>query len=341
MIYLHIGRHKTGTTSIQKYFHQHKNFFQKKNLVYFPTKDKSFAHHHYPYFLKEQRFSRDSRLLLSKEICKITKENDKDFLISSEDFQNIYPSNIKDIFNLTNHEITILIYLRDPVKYFISSWKQYIHANYEVFSFKKYINTKKELCMYITFINQWRRFFENVVVRNFEKDALINNNLIHDFASIVSPNTESTDLPDLDYFSNKSLDNVTTLFKLNINNFVNKRKISIIRPGLLYNKMPDLFDQSKNFRDIQPFYLNEKSISLMKFFSREAYKLESEIKRCKFEFNYIKTMENFSVDESLAVLFLEKINYLEEINLLKKESKITKEAIYDFSNKFLQKIYNS
>lgn len=59
-IYIHIGMHKTGTTSIQKFLHT--NFSGQNKEFYYPnTGIYEYGHHNIPWSLKEG--SRDNRFL--------------------------------------------------------------------------------------------------------------------------------------------------------------------------------------------------------------------------------------------------------------------------------------
>ena len=141
-LFIHIGSGKTGTTSIQKFLAANREKLLDQNFCYPGCDD----NHHQLVTIFERNNKNLPRILASQDsqkirhysriaqeiIMKEMKENDKDFIISSEYFQNITNNkNVKEIrhfFGEFFNRIEIIYYVREPIGLYQSLVQQYIKA---------------------------------------------------------------------------------------------------------------------------------------------------------------------------------------------------------------------
>ena len=137
-IYLHIGAPKTGTTAIQKYLNEC-NGKLKKDKVYYPLIGRK-AHlnskslfingtflTYFNYDKKEAKKILDEfsssiyeTMILSEEML---------FIDHIHDTKKLNFLNRKELLNyLTRFDIKIIVYIRPPLEYISSLWKEYLLA---------------------------------------------------------------------------------------------------------------------------------------------------------------------------------------------------------------------
>ena len=187
---LHIGLHKTGSTSIQAALKKYKDKLIKNNI--------------YPYDFNLDRS--EKKICTLNEFAKIkhqdkileniTKIKQESILISAE---NLYHySNKNKIQNLKKKldnyffKIKIIIFIRRQDKHTISYFQQRAKFNlsFGIYDKKKDFKIsnflKKDLSAYFNFnktLKAWEDVFgtDNLTVKSFEKNDLYLNNLIKDF----------------------------------------------------------------------------------------------------------------------------------------------------------------
>lgn len=303
MILLHIGRHKTGTTSIQKFLFKNRHTLKKDNIIYFNTDKNLIAHHHIPRKFKEYlpnpfatwKYARK----INREILKETEPNlDSIFIISSEAFQNVDPRIVKKLFENSNHDIKVLCYFRDPVSYYLSSYKQLVHAELVDISFSEYVQKHPKLSEYETFINKWKSNFDNMVIKQFERKKMFKNDLIQDFFSVLDVELKEINLVQEDV--NPSLNGFGTLLKLLINNLVISKEIDILREGQLYYNLPKIVSEF-NFDKLKHLPLAKEDMSIIIQNSSEAFKID-ELKFDSLESENIPTKYEIN-DDLISNLF--------------------------------------
>ena len=325
MIFLHIGRHKTGTSSIQHYFKENYEFFIKRNLNYI-TDNKNTAFHHVPNTLIEENYSKELMRDVNKQIRYETKDINKNFLYSSEAFQNCSPSKINQIFQNTGHELVVIAYFREPISYYISSYKQRVHNIYLIEDFSTYAKKHKSLTKYIEFYKKWEKSFSNINVKNFDGSIFKNNNLIHDFISIVMPKVKYDDLPPNQLNQNKSLNDFDLLFKLILNNLFMENKLTPIKRGQLYKNLPDMFSKDLS-NSVKRFYLNQRNLDQIIKDSKQAFSFNMIEPDCYFKKDLFEPNKNLVIKDNYIDKFLYKINSLHEIRFIKKNNEIKRSNI--------------
>lgn len=191
-VYMHIGLHKTGTSSIQMAIWQNREILNEAG-IFMPesgTVGPVRIHYNIAWFLtKDPRYlkHRGTHLDLVKEI---DKSSNKKFLISSEDLCLLKDESIGELRESfgDNLVVKIIIYLRDPERWIISRWIQLVSSGYETKNLSEYVSafcTRPQL--YIDLVNRWGRFFgrENLIIRSYN-DVIHSKGLLDDFWWILN-----------------------------------------------------------------------------------------------------------------------------------------------------------
>ena len=94
---LHIGRHKSGTTAIQRFLRKNGDFLTSNGFYYPQTGTRGAAHHEISepmqrrYTRQNKQFSPDSNPLLAQLRDEIAAADQQKIILSSEAFQNCDP----------------------------------------------------------------------------------------------------------------------------------------------------------------------------------------------------------------------------------------------------------
>ena len=193
--YIHIGTHKTGSTSIQYFLFKNRNKLSEQGFLYplsgIPNKNLFGQHHLAVAFLEHLQLNTYNPNAGGWEevISEANAVPDKNIIISSENFclprfdlEQIYK--IKDY--LSQYRVKIVIYLRRQDKYLISKYRQFIGANKYSDSFERFISDQKWLIDYYQILKPWQQVFgtKNIIVKVFEPEGF-NNDLLDDFLDAI------------------------------------------------------------------------------------------------------------------------------------------------------------
>jgi len=190
-LYLHIGRHKTGTSTIQNFVSNNSELLKSQNLAYPKSCRHDVAHHELAGFFSTRRDRK-------KEIPENYREEpvvsdllneieglDEDVLISSESLQNSAPKYFSDLFS--NRSVEILIYLRNQIDYLASSYAQIVWATHYTGSMEQYFEEIFNID-YQRFLDTWENSFPGrLKVRLFARDKLAEGDILIDFFSHMLP----------------------------------------------------------------------------------------------------------------------------------------------------------
>jgi len=219
-ILLHIGRQKTGTTSIQRYLLENSEVLDKAGYYYsHEATHRREGHHKYAELLLPPGDDTHEKVdHLEEKLERFNKlfsylKPDKINIISTESFQNCDPEIVKAAF--TGHEVKVVCYIRCELDSLVSSYVQKVHASKLSDSMEEYIASTK--LDYHDFLTQWSSAFgSEFSVRIFDKKYLHDGNVIcdffHNFLHIDAPE-DATSFRD----HNPSLTNRTLAFKLQAN----------------------------------------------------------------------------------------------------------------------------
>ena len=206
-VIVHIGTEKTGTTTLQEFLHINKTFLKDRGVSVLESPGKMNNIKLPVYCMDLNRL--DGRImglgLTTEHEWKIWKDNFKTDLeqelngleneintviISSEHFHSrlIHPSEILNLYNLLRNwfsEIKIIIYLRrqDQVAVSLFSTKciSGVCTHFDIFQGRNF--EKSHYYNYFSVLNKWSEIFEkeNIIPRVYDKNKLINQDLIDDF----------------------------------------------------------------------------------------------------------------------------------------------------------------
>lgn len=174
-ILLHIGTHKTGSTSIQQFLDRASDRLREDDILYpeagRPDDRAPHGHHTLAWSIQQKQELRNLEGWgeVTSEIRQIPCSQ---VVLSSEVFETCSVEQIRQIRSFfPNAEVTVLVYLREPFSYMISMYKQHIRAWGETRSFRQFADAKMHLCDYPALLDRWRQGLGagQVVVRSFEQ----------------------------------------------------------------------------------------------------------------------------------------------------------------------------
>lgn len=184
-IYLHIGRHKTGTSSIQNFIAIHPESLSDHALYYPRAGLLGIAHHEFAQVLSFQNTQTDElkQAAVNSDLITTLKaeidSQDADVLISSEGLQNSNPTLVAQVF--AGYEIKTLVYIRNQIDYLASAYAQKIWATSYTDSLESYY-TKMFNGDYDTFLARWEKISNGgITIAKFTRDDLHSSDIVVDF----------------------------------------------------------------------------------------------------------------------------------------------------------------
>lgn len=206
---IHIGRQKSGTSALQYFLNQNESFLKNESVIYPQSgREGKIAHHHIAILMKEEKYSE------IKSILNLILEETSTFntvIISSEAFQNVinlYP--LEQIIRYFN-QVQVICYLRESLSYLLSAYKQKVQAQNYTDSIDTFLKSAR--LDYKRLVNRWQQLDENIIVRLYEKQSLINQNIIDDFFDCLNLNLPS-EISRHTIAKNTSLGSSLVLYKL-------------------------------------------------------------------------------------------------------------------------------
>ncbi len=215
--YIHIGTHKTGSTSIQFFLFKNREKLIDRGFLYplsgIPRKNLFGQHHLAAAFLEKLKLNTYNPhsggwVKLNtynphsggweQVIIEANSFQDRNLIISSENFclprfdlEQIYK--IKEY--LSEYAVKIVIYLRKQDDYLISQYCQFIRSNKYFDSFKQFIAERKLSLNYYQILQPWQKVFgiENIIVKVFEPEQF-KSNLTNDFLDTINYPQNRSDL---------------------------------------------------------------------------------------------------------------------------------------------------
>jgi hypothetical protein len=185
MLFLHIGRHKSGTSSIQHFFSQNRAELERDGILY-PAPASGVAHHAWSATIKDvQKGLRDASALGAlRAMFDDYAASGNTVVVSSEDFQNVVkPELVREA--LGRHDVTVVVYLREHFAYAWSAYAQRVQANRFTASFTEFLEEFSP--DYLEFLDRWASAFgaSNIKARIFDRRHLRSGDVVEDFCAIV------------------------------------------------------------------------------------------------------------------------------------------------------------
>ncbi len=195
-IILHIGRHKSGTSSLQHFFAAHREFLDRQGVLYplAGTRKNGLAHHELSHLCHK---GRNAAAQLDQIIDALKAEiqpHHETLLFSSEEFQNL--ASVKEIRYLTGQfrgaEVDIICYVREFADYMVSSFRQAVQNQSKFQTFSTFCNNRYPAR---GFIRRWRKL-GSLKLGWFHPNLLKDNDIVADFldkAYIAPPGEYTTE----------------------------------------------------------------------------------------------------------------------------------------------------
>lgn len=248
--YLHLGIEKTGTTTLQSFLASNREALERRGVAYpltpgwsnhlklnaYAMDDDKFDDTRAKYDLKSpgdiEQFRQHFRRELAMELSRLDRctkfvfsnEHSSSRLTTPEEAQRLL-----DLFEPHFEDIRVILYLREQGRNMVSSYSTNIRNGSTRLPDFQYINWKKY--DYYSRVTRWSELVgrSNVVVRIFDHEAFVGNDLLLDFL-------EALDEPWDENFTRPSRKNLR----------LDARSLETLR---LFNEIaPSMFDPEKSHR---------------------------------------------------------------------------------------------
>lgn len=185
---VHIGRHKTGTSSLQRALHAQSDQLAERGIHYVAAgrdpnqlgEPTMIAHH----ALAKEFQSGELGPIVDALVAE-TRNRPGVFVISSEALQNIAPRELSRVFPVD--ETVVVTYLREQVSYLMSAYAQRVQASDYAAPFAAFIELHINQLDYVPRVEALVEEFgpERVVARPYDRSHLTGGNTVTDFYSML------------------------------------------------------------------------------------------------------------------------------------------------------------
>ena len=187
-IYLHMGRHKTGTTTLQRFLSSNEEALSAEGFAYPKTLRKPDAHHPLAVWYNRRKRSEltpEQEASDRREIEAFRDEirNESKIILSSEAFQNARPNLMIEEFS--GFDFTFIVYLREPLDYLLSAYAQRVKAGNTAETIEEFAARFKP--DYDVFLKRWTDVFPDAKlhVRVFDRARLCGEDIRVDFLDCI------------------------------------------------------------------------------------------------------------------------------------------------------------
>jgi len=201
-VILHIGTHKTGTTSIQLYLYKNQTILERNKILYPPIGCPDFARFG-QHLLAWTCFEREDYLPMYKgnkltafelralnlwdQLDKLLATDDSSqVVISSEEFSVLGEAGIECVHQkLSGHNVVVVMYLRRQDEFLESAYGTSVIYNADTRNFYDFSKNQRTNLNYFEMVSLWDKYFgtNNLVVRSYENIA-IRKNVVNDFLHV-------------------------------------------------------------------------------------------------------------------------------------------------------------
>ncbi|ASJ71624.1 hypothetical protein [Granulosicoccus antarcticus] len=187
---LHAGRHKTGTTTLQKFLYKNPEILEKYGYQYPRYAINGDAHHELGAALNKHGKSVSdvqSKNCLVNHSRGLNQEIDKNPeltpVLSSESLQQCDPETVKKFF--CNFDIEVVLYIREETGYLLSAYAQRVQASNYTGSMSDFYKSTFARD-YRHFVISWSEVFgSSFSLKRYVRKDLINHDIVHDFVTGV------------------------------------------------------------------------------------------------------------------------------------------------------------
>lgn len=286
-VVLHIGRHKSGTSTLQRTLHENTNCLALQGINYPRGCRNGIAHHEVAKFFIA-RYRRDARTFADsiEKMQNLQHElaaNDATVMLSSEAFQGCPPSQLRNFFSPSR--VSVVVYIREQLDYALSAYSQAVHARKMTSSLSEFIRNEFHPD-YDKFLDRWANEFgaNTFHVRVFDRTELHDGDIVGDFFKVCGLDISGIQYDGRD--QNPSIGGHLLDFKRAINrldipadrlhNACYKLLSQLAAKRESFRQKPDLpADEAKAYRD--SFQQTNKDVA-RRYFDRETLFKEKPIK---------------------------------------------------------------
>ena len=191
MIYLHIGLHKTGTSTIQRFAAGNVDLLARYGVLYPQIGRQAEAHHQ---LMKDARGEADTRLV--DELADFVRaHDDQNVLISAEGLSTLLgPAVQRFVEPLTKvADIRVLLYVRSAAVRLVSSYNQVTKRSLNVSSFDEFFRFRASGRDIDHHVQNWGAAvgYDALRVRTIEPAALVSGDLLTDFCAALGIGEEA------------------------------------------------------------------------------------------------------------------------------------------------------
>ena len=182
---VHVGRHKTGTTALQRSLAAASAELMQHGVLYPETGRCPFGHHDLADPIAELVSESSAAPLLYELRDEIDSKKPNSVLVSSEALQGVAPDRLAAVF--PPKETTVVLYIREQVDYLISGYAQRVQATDLCVTFEEYADQHRNAVNYLPWLRRFERAFgrANMVVRVYDRDLLVGGSTLTDFVSAL------------------------------------------------------------------------------------------------------------------------------------------------------------
>ena len=192
MIHLHIGRHKTGTSAIQHFLSNNRAALAERGFDYPAPLDGTRAHHSFARALP-QAGGRTPWEVTAADLQELERftglgRTSGQLIISSERLQSADPQAVRALW--PGRDLQVIVYLREPLDYMLSSYAQAVHARTLRTSLVDYARRFK--LDYTGFVGAWAEAFgeDAIRFRLYERGRMEGGDVRRDLLQVVGLDPE-------------------------------------------------------------------------------------------------------------------------------------------------------
>lgn len=200
MLYIHIGFHKTGTSTIQHFLSGNGDLLARHGVIYPRAGRRATAHFNLTAELMGKVSYAERKGSWTDLLAEMAAKPGTDFIISSEGFHTLNPEQIKSVRDrLAGVDVTICAYVRDLCESLVSRYSQKVKSGswtgtFDEFFERLYASRGEEDAynsMYAQ-LERWANVFgwAAMRVRSLDPRDLTGGELLTDVLSIVGLHTE-------------------------------------------------------------------------------------------------------------------------------------------------------
>ena len=245
-ILLHIGKQKTGTTSLQEYFYKNRKKL-RENGVYYPKTGLRGQSHSEIAGILQQPVNPSNQVLIEELLREITNCGFHKIIISCEGLEKVSPQKLKNVF--TGYQLKPIVYLRNQVDFLASCYLQHIQETFKSTALEDFLTLSRNSKLdYKGYLRKYKSVFGNDIgVSLYDKDYLYNGDIVDDFLEKYLKEERSS-LPERNNLRrNRSIGWHTARFKLALNEHIATQEKTPVRLFLILENLSNHFMKDEKF----------------------------------------------------------------------------------------------